>query len=728
MPRQGDEVLEYEDFLNLTVGSLKDFLALRGLKLSGKKVDLVARAFGAYELNVPIKCSQQEIYANLKLEYNSRLARHGIVTDPNLLPTNVWQDNISEWPEVDDGKLFSYILRVKAVDVDYIGVYKDQKAYSYWMSGFVDAVFVAKCPVNSKFTFLKSSVCPSQRIRDDPHEVWICTEGPKKDCKILTSWCTCTAGTGEACNHVIAVLYKVNYAFKKNYISPACTSVPQGWNKGTRRDVTPCKVNDLTFRKDKKTRKETDRNPALDQALRKTFDPRKVEDRLLTDERVSSLLNGIKVSVPSACVLYSVEHGTDDGLPQSLSTKALDFMSSCSVKNKPLEQVAPLFLEYCQLTNEQTMRIEKETRGQHSNSVWQEQRKGRVTASNFHQVFTKAETILKGRGKGSKKTQYTKLVSSIINKGDDISHLPQIKWGLQHEKDAIKSFMAEIASQHEGGLDGFKECGLFIRPDYPYLAASPDGIFICKCCGPSTLEAKCPYSVRNENIHLKEVYDRVDFLEEHNGCPRLKRTHKYYSQKQAQMWVRGVDHGWFIVWTQGNKPLIERITFDRDFVATRVNAITLFYKAYVLPCLLGYRDVFQCPKCSDVILEEAEINIPAKENSVCCDQCGSWWHLPCAGLDESCIDSQEQWFCSACLIDIADSGNKDSDIEHDTDDEANPSGLNSNHICSVCSINSIPVAGEHVCTICNKAVHAWCSNHEEITDSSQLVCNYCSSV
>ena len=185
---------------------------------------------------------------------------------------------ISEWPEVDDRNLFSYILRVKAVDVDYIGVYKDQKAYSYWMSGFVDAVCVAKCPVNSKFTFLKRSVCPYQRIRDDPHEVWICTEGAKKDCKILTLWCTCTAGTGEACNHVIAVLYKVNYAFKKNY-------------------------------------------------------------------------------------------GTDDGLPQSLSTKALDFMSSCSVKNKPLEQVAPLLLEYCQLTNEQTMRIVKETRGQHSNSV-----------------------------------------------------------------------------------------------------------------------------------------------------------------------------------------------------------------------------------------------------------------------------------------------------------------------------------------------------------------------
>ena len=42
-----------------------------------------------------------------------------------------------------------------------------------------------------------------------------------------------------------------------------------------------------------------------------------------------------------------------------------------------------------------------------------------------------------------------------------------------HEKDAIKSFTSEL----EGGLDGFKECGLFIWPDYPYLAAISRGNF-----------------------------------------------------------------------------------------------------------------------------------------------------------------------------------------------------------------------------------------------------------
>ena len=44
MPRQGEEVLEYDDFLDWTVSSLKDFLSLRGFKQTDRKSELVARA------------------------------------------------------------------------------------------------------------------------------------------------------------------------------------------------------------------------------------------------------------------------------------------------------------------------------------------------------------------------------------------------------------------------------------------------------------------------------------------------------------------------------------------------------------------------------------------------------------------------------------------------------------------------------------------------------------
>ena len=44
------------------------------------------------------------------------------------------------------------------------------------------------------------------------------------------------------------------------------------------------------------------------------------------------------------------------------------------------------------------------------------------------------------------------------------------------------------------------------------LAVSPDRLFLCKCCGLSIVEAKCPYIVRSEKIYVKDTFDWVDFL------------------------------------------------------------------------------------------------------------------------------------------------------------------------------------------------------------------------
>ena len=750
MPRQAEETLEYQDFVNWTVTSLKDFLALRGLKQTGKKAELVARAFGAYELKAPKKFSQEEIDKKIKEEYQQRLKKHGINADPNNIGKGDWKDNVQEWPQIDDGMLFSYILKVKAVDVEYIGKYKDQKAYSYWLSGFVDTVYHASC--NNNILFLKANVSPSQKLNDDPHQVWICTQGPSDKVKILTSWCSCIAGTGEVCNHVIALLYKVNYAFKKEYISPACTSIPQGWNKGTKKEVAPSQIRNLSFVKHKKTRKETGRDSAMELELRKRFDPRRPCDRKLTNERVSDLLSKIKECEPSACVLNSIEHAKDDGLPQPLKEKASAFMSVVVKNEKPCEEIASQFLEQCQMTSHEVKRVEIETRGQSGNKLWFEQREGRITASNFHTYHTKMESILKSRKKS--KSTYTPLVFKILNKSDDISHLPQIKWGNDHEKDAIKPFLSDVASQHANGMNGFKQCGLFIKPDYPFLAASPDGLFACDCCSSAIIEVKCPFSVKEENINLEGTYKRVEFLEGVDGVPRLKRTHKYYTQMQAQMWMTGTTHGYFIVWTKGHMPFYERVEFDKDFFSAVLNNVTLFYKTYALPCLLGYRDIYQCPKCEKVILEEPEITDVSTENSICCDTCNTWWHLPCADLSPDVADSLESWICYSCLVDVADidSSESESDGElavepttstsfcndSDSEDSINsqlgsdvPSTSTSdvmhtgNKLCSVCKLKSIPVGREHICTVCKTAVHAWCSNHEAITRSSDLVCKQC---
>ena len=86
---QPEEQLEYDDFVGLTVGSLKDFLALRGLKKTGKKVELVVRGFGAYELGIPKKFTQEQMLDTIKNEYAKRLETNRIKSDPiNCLATS----------------------------------------------------------------------------------------------------------------------------------------------------------------------------------------------------------------------------------------------------------------------------------------------------------------------------------------------------------------------------------------------------------------------------------------------------------------------------------------------------------------------------------------------------------------------------------------------------------------------------------------------------------------
>ena len=159
----------------------------------------------------------------------------------------------------------------------------------------------------------------------------------------------------------------------------------------------------------------------------------------------------------------------------------------------------------------------------------------------------------------------------VNGKGKDLSHLPQIAWGINREKDAIKVFMSGIATHHEGGLHVFRQCGLFVKYGYPYLAGYPDGLFQCKCRSPATIEVKCPYSVKDADILKKDVYTRVEFPEDCDGQPRLKRTRKYFTHFQAQMWICNVNHCFFIVWTEGHKSFYEEIQFDQTFCENVVN-------------------------------------------------------------------------------------------------------------------------------------------------------------
>ena len=146
------------------------------------------------------------------------------------------------------------------------------------------------------------------------------------------------------------------------------------------------------------------------------------------------------------------------------------------------------------------------------------------------------------------------------------------------------------------------------------LAVSPDRLFLCKRCGLSIVEAKCPYIVRSEKIYVKDAIltDSTSLMiSMENPLETLPQI--FYPNASRNMgfcclsWVfHCLDTRW------PPAPFYERVEPDMEFALNFVNSVTLFYKSFVLPCLLGYRDIFDCPKCNKAILEEDEISESAK--------------------------------------------------------------------------------------------------------------------
>ena len=275
----------YDNFIQMSLGELQDYLSLRKLSISGKKRELVARAFTAFEQDVPIAISDTELEKKLKVEYKKRVSVLDL--DPMSLSSEMWMNDIATWPALDLGKIFAFILSKKEFDSDYVGKYKVCKGYSYFASGFVGTIFSFSSP---QYIVLKCKVIPSQRVRDEAHDVWV---GIRKSCsEICVAWCSCTAGHSQSCNHVmVALLYKVEHAVAQGYTDPSCTSAPCMWNNQTQREVQPKKIKDLKFREDSRAdiEKETPKRE-LSATFKQNFDPRRSSDRIVTKQSQDQFL------------------------------------------------------------------------------------------------------------------------------------------------------------------------------------------------------------------------------------------------------------------------------------------------------------------------------------------------------------------------------------------------------------------------------------------------------
>ena len=85
------------------------------------------------------------------------------------------------------------------------------KAFSYFASQDLWAHEVSYHPVttDSELCFVKTECVPLQRVNAIPHTVWVCLY--KKTGVIARAYCSRFAELGATCNHIAALLFKLDH-------------------------------------------------------------------------------------------------------------------------------------------------------------------------------------------------------------------------------------------------------------------------------------------------------------------------------------------------------------------------------------------------------------------------------------------------------------------------------------------------------------------------------------
>ena len=285
-----------EDFLELSNGELQYYLQQRCLPTSGNHETLAARVLLAHEQSIKCIATAAQVRETLKKDYSKLLVDFGI-EDDSLVSEN-FVDNIKSWPKTNIGQIFSYFLASKAFETEYIGHYKLRKAYSFYRSGFVDKIFVKVIDVSR--VIIRSSVTPSQRINDLKHQLWILFN---INGSVITGFCSCTAGHSKCCNHIAAVLYKIEYANEKGLTNPACTDESCQWNSSAK-EICPMKIKDMQLLQHNVGKQEKKKNLMYQE--KSNFDPRPTSEREISDSSKLSFLSEVRNLLPKATLNISV--------------------------------------------------------------------------------------------------------------------------------------------------------------------------------------------------------------------------------------------------------------------------------------------------------------------------------------------------------------------------------------------------------------------------------------
>lgn len=197
---------------------------------------------------------------------------------------------------------------------------------------------------------------------------------------------------------------------------------------------------------------------------------------------------------------------------------------------------------------------------QPSNSMWHDMRNGRLTSSNFYSTHTKDNSINNKPAVVTHIMGYTKVNPNIKS----------LKYGREIEPVANSVYLKEFFAAHKNVKSD--ECGIFLDSVYTYIAASPDLLIFCSCCGDGCVEIRCPLITKCNTCSSFCTCKISIYLIDKSEKLSLKINHSYFAQVQGQMYVTGRKWYDFFVYTL-------KVLLQREY-GTMIPIFQIFLKAF----------------------------------------------------------------------------------------------------------------------------------------------------
>ena len=464
------------------------------------------------------------------------------------------------------------------------------------------------------------------------------------------------AGLGEVCSHVGALLFYVE-AMRR---TPSCTETSCSWNvPSSVKGIQYAKIVDIDFTVPKSIIAPARRGAHLNNDCKMIQDPKEIEVSVPIVSHQSTKKSTIinpnmseptedqktlfysKIAKYKPSVLSLVSPFLDSYIPQteivSLAIQPLSALYSSQNEELTYREL----LNVCDtfefdLEDEQIEDIERATRGQSDSDEWFAHRAGRITSSR-----------MKAACHSDPANPSLSLIKQICYPNLFRFSTQATKWGCDHESVARELYIKAM-EEHEDFSCVIS--GLFIHEEYQFLAATPDGIINCNCCGSGVLEVKCPFCTKDTDP------DMANFLTDGS----LQKKHQYYYQVQTQMFVCSLEYADFVVCTFPNDVAtinVERIYVDEDFLVESIVKAGQFYTVAILPELLAKwytrSDIMPSGVIDDSASSDYNYCYCKKEQEgtmICCDtdNCpyGQWFHLTCLKLKSA--PRSKKWYCPHC--------------------------------------------------------------------------------